>query len=371
MKSVIPAIAFALLFSIFCAAQSRDSATNADAAAQAQRLLAKTRAALGGDANLQSVRSLSLTGKYLRRSHSGQAKGEIKIELLTPDKFLKTEESNPGPTLFVTTLQAVNGNQIWFDRRVNRPAGDDGSAEFVKAQPGRTSPIATESSGMRGTTAGVTTVRTNPPGTNTTERSVLGMPLPAPQGRGSDTDTSKIEAARNAVRKPVPGARPPGIENPGVQSLLKERLRNEAVCLMFTLLLTPPSSFPLTFAHAGEIQTPHGKVEAIEISGPGEFAGRLFIDQASSRPAMLSYRELVNQKAGYVVTAGAESRQETRPEDVQEIAVQLYFADYRSVNGVMLPFQIIKAVNGAPIDEWKIEKYKVNPDLKPKKFEKK
>jgi hypothetical protein len=370
MKSAIQTIALALLFPIICPAQSRDSTS--DAAAQAQRLLAKARAALGGDANLKSVRSLSLTGKYLRRSRSGQATGEIKIDLLTPDKFLKTEELNPQSAIFVTVRQAMNGDQVWFDRKAHRPAADDGSSEFAKEQPGRTSPIANETSGMRGATAGVTTVRTNPPGTNTTERTLLGMPLPAPQGRGSDTETSKIEAARNAsTRKPVPGARPPGIENPGVKSLLEERLRNEFACLMFALLLTPPSSFPLTFAHAGEIQTPHGIVEAIEISGPGEFAGRLFIDQSSSRPAMLSYRELINPKAGYVVTAGAESRQETRPEDLQEIAVQLYFADYRSVNGVMLPFQIIKAVNGAPVDEWRIEKYKVNPDLKAKKFEKK
>jgi hypothetical protein len=368
MKSAIPTIALALLLPIICPAQARDS--TADAAAQAQRLLAKARAALGGDANLKSIRSLSLTGKYRRQGRGGETTGEFKIDLLTPDKFLKTEESNPRLATFVTTLQAVNGDQIWFDRKVNRPTRDDGSAEFAKEQPGRTSPIATETSGMRGTTAGVTTVRTNPPGTNTTERSVLGMPLPAPQGRGSDTETSKIEAARNAARKPVPGARPPGIENPGVQSALEERLRKEAVCVMFALLLTPPSSFPLTFAHAGEIQTPHGKIEAIEISGPDEFAGRLFIDQSSSRPAMLSYREWINQKAGYVVTAGAESGQETRPGDLQEIAVQLYFADYRSVNGVMLPFQIVKAVNGAPVDEWKIEKYRINPDLKPKKFEK-
>jgi hypothetical protein len=51
--------------------------------------------------------------------------------------------------------------------------------------------------------------------------------------------------------------------------------------------------------------------------------------------------------------------------------VQLYFADYRPVDGVLFPFQIIKAVNGVPVDEWKFEKLKINPDLKPKLFEKK
>ena len=55
----------------------------------------------------------------------------------------------------------------------------------------------------------------------------------------------------------------------------------------------------------------------------------------------------------------------------QEIAVQLYFADYRPVDGILFPFQIVKAVNGVPVDEWKLEKFKLNPDLKAKLFEKK
>ena len=71
--------------------------------------------------------------------------------------------------------------------------------------------------------------------------------------------------------------------------------------------------------------------------------------------------------AGYVVAADGK---ETPADANQEIAVQFVLADYRNVNGVWLPFHIIKAINGAPVDEWKIEKYKLNPDLKPKRFEK-
>jgi hypothetical protein len=84
---------------------------------------------------------------------------------------------------------------------------------------------------------------------------------------------------------------------------------------------------------------------------------------------MMSYREVVNRKAGYVVSARPET--EAGPADAQEIAVQLYFSDYRPVAGLLLPFQIIKAVNGVPVDEWRVAKYGINPDLKPKRFEKK
>jgi hypothetical protein len=372
MRSARIAILLTMLFPVVCHAQTRDRESTAEAAERARQLLAKIQIALGGEIKLQNLRSLSLSGKYHRRGRAGQTIGEIKIDILAPDKFLRIEESNPQPALFVTIMQAVNGHQIWFDRKTNRAAGDDGSSEIAREQPGRTSPIAGETTGMRGTTTGRTTVRTNPPGTNTTERTVLGMPLPAPQGRDLNSEIDKIGRDRKASAQiPVRGNRPPGIENPDVRSTLEKQIRKEFACLVFALTLTSPSSFPLESSYAGEIETEKGKVEAIEISGPEEFAARLFIDQASHRPVMISYRELISQKSGYVVSADENNRDpENKNETGDEIAIQLYLADYRNVNGIVLPFQITKAVNGVPVDEWKIEKYKVNPDLKPKKFEK-
>jgi hypothetical protein len=351
-----------------CSAQTRDDVNTDKADERAQQLLAKVRAALGGDENLKNLRSLSLFGKYRYRGRAGETSGEIKVDFLAPDKFIRIEDSNPQPLLFLTTIQAVNGNQVWFDRKATRPSRDDGSAEIAREQPGRTTPIAGETSGMRGTTSGVTTVRTNPPGTNTTERTVLGMPLPAPQGPDNNNNISKIEKDRKAsAQGQTKSNRPPGMENPDVKSVLERQIRKEFACLIFALTLTPRSSFPLEFTYAGEIKTDKSNVEAIEISGPHEFAARLFVDQTSSRPVMLSYRESISRKTGYVVSADVN---ENKAEEFEEVAIQLYFLDYRNVNGLMLPFQIVKAVNGAPIDEWKIEKYKVNPDLKAKRFEK-
>jgi hypothetical protein len=368
MRSAIISVLVILLFPLICPAQTGGEGNAPITRERAQQALAKVRAALGGEAKLKKLRSLSLSGKYRYRGRAGETNGEIKIEYLAPDKFLRIEDSNPQPMLFLTTHQAVNGNQVWFDKKANRPLGDDGSSVIAREQPGRTTPIAGETSGMRGTTSGVTTVRTNPPGTNTTERTVLGMPLPASQGPDNNNDFSKIERDRKASAQDRPvGNRTPGIENPDVRSILETQIRKEFASLIFALTMTPPSIFPLELTHAGEIKTEKGKVEAIEISGPGEFAARLFIDQSTFRPVMLSYQELISRSAGYVVSAAGESS----PGELQEIAIQLYFSDYRDVNGVTLPFHIVKAVNGAPIDEWKIEKYKINPDLKTKRFEKK
>jgi hypothetical protein len=91
----------------------------------------------------------------------------------------------------------------------------------------------------------------------------------------------------------------------------------------------------------------------------------MFIDQASSRVDMISYREIITPNAGYVVSTDPSNPGAAG----KEIVVQLQFADYRPINGLNLPHLIVKAINGVPVLEWKIEKYKLNLDLKPKRFD--
>ncbi|MBL8170140.1 MAG: hypothetical protein JNJ50_18420 [Acidobacteria bacterium] len=365
MRSALRALLFLLVFSASGLAQTQPTP---EAQQRAQELLTKIRAALGGE-KLQALRSLSLNGQFRRHQRNGDTTGELKIEVLAPDRLLKTEDTRPQPLVFVTSFQALNGQEVWLDRKVTRPGSDDGANEITRGQTDRTVTTTGESGSMRGAATGSTTVRTaTQPGTNPGERTMLGMRLPTPAGQDSNNDLQKMEdARRTSAQQTRPGARPTTLNNPDLQTLRERQLRRELGLLMFVWLLTPSANFPLNFQHAGEINSPQGVVEAIEISGPEELAGRLFINQATARPTMLSYREIVQPAAGYVVAADGK---ETPADANQEIAVQFVLADYRNVNGVWLPFHIIKAINGAPVDEWKIEKYKLNPDLKPKRFEK-
>jgi len=379
MRSAMRAFALWLILPVIGSAQTGKAAgpdtTKAAETKRAQELLAKVRASLGGEAKLKAVRGLSLSGKYRRQAAGKEVTGELRIDLLAPDRFLKSEKSNPRPLTVVTWLQAVNEGQVWIDRQVSRPsAGDDAGQEMAGTQAAKNTPIASGTSGMRGTTGGNTTVRTNSPGARPREQSVLGMPMPTPQGKDLDTPAAQMEKdIKTAGRKPGDSSKPPGVEDPEVRAILERQLRKEFICLSLVWLQTAPASFPLALAWGEVIKAEHGNVEAIDVAGPDEFAARLFVDQASSRPVMMSYREVINRGAGYVVSAPSEAGNQSSDAshaDAQEIAVQLYFLDYRPVEGVLLPFQIIKAVNGVPVDEWKVEKYWINPDLKPKKFEK-
>jgi hypothetical protein len=362
-----------VLFLLLCATTAYAQTENQAAAARAQELLAKVRQALGGADQLNAVRSLSLSGKIIHHRRTGQTTAELKIDLLLPDKFLKTEESRLQHLTFATMLQAINGERTWFDRQVHRATADDGSSEINRGQTAAPSQVANQTAGMRGAATGNTTVRTKAPdGTASSERTVLGMRIPTSGGRENDNSLSQVnKEAKTSAQQPAGATKSPGLDDAAVKAELGRQLRREFACLTLVWLLQSPANFPLQFAYAGETNADHGQVEALELTGPEQFAARLFIEKASAKPALLSYRELINRRAGYVVSANANEVEPAEPNQGDEVAVQFYFADYRAVGKLRLPFQIIKAVNGVPVEEWKIEKYKLNPDLKAKKFEQK
>jgi hypothetical protein len=52
-------------------------------------------------------------------------------------------------------------------------------------------------------------------------------------------------------------------------------------------------------------------------------------------------------------------------------AIQMSLGDYKTVDGVKLPTRVNLSVDGAPTEEWTLEKIKINPSLKAGFFDKK
>lgn len=362
--------AFTFVFALTLISSLSASAQTNQEKQRAQEVLAQVRSALSGEATLKSIHGLSLTGTQRRFTPGREVKGEIKIEWLIPDKFLKSEKVNLQPNGTLTLLQTMNGAQVWVDQQINKPSlHEDGLAPMGGSQSSTPVQVTTSTMGIRDVSSGATTVRNTPPGATTSERTVLGMSLPtAKGGQERDTNLEKMsEETRTARQTPVrAGNKPPSLETPDIKAALERQLRKEFLCLALSWLQTSPASSPLEFSYGGVIKAEQGNIEAIEVSGSDGFAARLFVDQTTHRPVLISYPDWVDRKAGYVVSTAPAT-----PADVQEVAVQLYFSDYRSVQGVWFPFLITKAINGVIVDEWRVEKYKLNPDLKQKRFEKK
>jgi hypothetical protein len=140
----------------------------------------------------------------------------------------------------------------------------------------------------------------------------------------------------------------------------------------------------LTFTHIAEAESPNGIADVLEISGPDNFRARLFVEQAEHRPLMLSYMmrqpRMMTRPANLPEFKTDEERrayfEEMRRKFEAEpppplVESNVFFTDFRKVDGVTLPHKITRQVEGKVQEEWTIEKYKLNAPLKPEQFEKK
>jgi len=185
----------------------------------------------------------------------------------------------------------------------------------------------------------------------------------------------------------------------------------------WTLALLPTSASALT--PVGVAEAPEGKADVYEVKDERGQPLRLFIDQQTHLPLMLSFQDIRPRmmfgpggpggpggqggsgrrgrpggdvppapgppQAGRPGTEGQPSLppqgERPTPEQMRQrleaqgppkpSAVTLYLADHRPVDGVMLPHRISQSVDGQPVEEWTVEKYLVNPKLKADLFDKK
>jgi hypothetical protein len=146
-----------------------------------------------------------------------------------------------------------------------------------------------------------------------------------------------------------------------------------------TFLLASPSASNLQFTYAGEAQAEEGKADIIDVKGADNFAAQLFISQKDHRPLMLSYkgpapRVVMRTQQGPPPGGDASGVARDMVRDAQAaevVEIQIFFGDYKSVDGVQLPHHIARSIAGAPSEEWDIKKFKVNPAFKADTFQKK
>jgi hypothetical protein len=265
-----------------------------------QELLGQARAALGGEAKLNEVKSLTIQGDMRRVTQNQDQSGTLSLDFLLPDKYKRTETLNLIAGIEVTFVRAVNGEDVWMDSH---------------------------------------------------------------------------SSASNAQ---VMISRPDGNRQSGPQL---QDLRAEFARYALALLLNPPPSLAAEFSYAGEAEVPGGRADALDIKGAGGFAMRLFLDQSTHRPLMMSYRGVVPRNSMTSSSVSGVSKEDldkivkeaqAKAAAPQEAEILVSFSDYRAVNGIYFPRLIIKSANGKTTEEWKLHQFKINPpDLKPQKFEKK
>jgi hypothetical protein len=181
------------------------------------------------------------------------------------------------------------------------------------------------------------------------------------------------------------------------------RLTAEMQRWMFALLAAPAGEV----TYAGVAESPDGKADMLEMKDVRGQALRLFVDQQTHLPLMLSFQEVRPRMmiqggpggrrgpggpggpgpggppppadphgapAPAAPQAGGAAGQRPSEEEIRRriesmppptpSAVQMSLADYTTVDGVKFPKLVSITVDGKPSEEWTLEKIKVNPALK-------
>jgi hypothetical protein len=195
----------------------------------------------------------------------------------------------------------------------------------------------------------------------------------------------------NFMRFGGPGA-PGGAGGQGPSVADRERFRQMAQRRLqgelqrYLLVWLMRTDAPVTYA--GEAEAEDGKADVVEVKREGTAPMRVFFDQETHLPLMLTYegiqpRMMFRQvrpgggrggDAGPATAAPAPDPEEMRrrmAEPPKTVTFEVRFSEFKDVNGVLLPHQMSQSVEGKPTEEWTVSEFKVNPNLKPESFAKK
>lgn len=275
---------------------------------KAAELLAQARAAVGGDKQVAKVQGLACAGTVSRSIGDRTVTGEMTIDLQLPDKMLRSDSISPmGDSAVVVQEQGFNGDTLL-----------------------RFSRVLNAPAGMM--------IRTPP-------APAAGSPEEAQQLRNS-----RAEFARVAI----------------------------------AMLLASPKVLPVDFTYGGEAESPDGKADVLDVKGDAGFVAKLFLDQQTHRPLMLAYRGASPQirvqtqtmqgpppAGGGARGAGGDDHGASPLPPPEMVNINMFFDDYKTVDGVMLPHHVSRSVDGKTSEEWSFTTIKVNPSFKPDTFAKK
>ncbi len=314
----------AFLFALMAA-----HAQSSDLKSHAWEILDQARNALGGDAALKSIQSLSALGDFRSGTGDSQASGDVHVDLLLPDKLMRTMKWSPVQEMKATSVEAMDGSHTWTDSKEknSRPMSGNGPTGFGGMGGGGRGGGMGRGGGRRSAGGG------GIGGSSTGSGAEKGIKMPAPTLRDASDD---------------------------------KQISWDFSCLFMGLLLHLPASSQVEISSENNDDIDGVTADYLKIDIGNGSAIRLAIDQRTHRPVM----------AAYMIPAAEEEKEKAASSATLGMTkIQIYFSEYKPVAGkkhgnLWLPHQITKTRDGLTVEDMRIKKFELNPHLKPKQFEK-
>ena len=309
----------------------------AQEAGKAAEILALARKAIGGK-KLETLKTFSVESSLVRNVQSMQMNSDVEILLELPDKYLRSEASSGGGSHGGMVVMAGGG-----------VTGFDGDRPLQKVNTG----------GMPG--GGM----------------VIRMGGPGGFSNGEKPTPEQLEEMNKTM----------------VRSS-----RTEASRLMLGWFAMAHPAINAQYTYLGDAESPDGKAYVIEVKSAENFAARLFIDQSTHLPLMVTYKAAQPRMmsagggarqvtpmggSGHSVAMSASMTDEERKKAQAEIDKQVrelqqappvmadytvFFEEWKDADGVKFPLKMRRAMGTETTEEWTISKIRVNPKIDPKRF---
>ena len=289
---------------------------------RALELLRLARQAIGGEANIKSVLSMSVTGKATKifdfEGAQKSEQGDWEMNLQLPNKFskmmkLRVEETGTGEK-----TEAVEKDVVIIRK-------GEGDKLLVRKTDGE---LPKE---------GVVIIK-----------------------KGDDDKVlERTEAPGGDVKKFV-------VED-DMRASMDKMQHNELFRTTLALLLSAPQDAGVEYLYAGEGSVDGNSCNIIE-ARLNDSSVRLYLDKSSNLPRMMSYTD-VKPMMFFKIKKDDQNVEETdgnktfvRKLDAPESdEFQIKFSDYRSAGGIQLPYKWTQTVGGKLDETIEISSYEINP----------
>lgn len=175
------------------------------------------------------------------------------------------------------------------------------------------------------------------------------------------------------IPRPVPPPPRPGMPAPPPGAMEKQLMartvqaKQDFARLLIGMFAGTTTAFPVTFAYVGQAEAPQGKADVLDVMGPANFRARLFVAD-NGLPIMLSWTAPGGPGPGGPGgpppgAGGPPSPPKPAPEQ------RMFFADYKDVDGLKLPFRIRRAAGSETTEETTFDRYRINAKVDPRRFD--
>ncbi len=340
--------------------------------AKALEIINKARIAIGGDANIKNVESISIVGTstnfFEKEGIQNIKQGSLEINMQLPGQFNKIvrigdAENNAGEIEIIKETDVV----VLKEDGVNAEFKNEDGKVIITKEDGTTEEVNIDGKS-------VIRIKKDANGNITTEdmESVDGentFVFKGQDGNISTEDIKNIDGKKVIIVKGSDGK----VLTENIVGADKMKFvngggmrGNEMLRTTIALLMTAPQGSNVSYEFVGTGNVDGNPSNIIHvISNDSSF--KLYVDAATNLPQMISFYE--NERNPKVFNSGIDSMKNLNKEQVKELVENmkkqpvhnLKFSDFRSVGNLLLPHRWTETSNSKQVQNVDITSYEINP----------